>query len=130
MNEKPIVKEIRLALARKYKARLFVNTVGKAWFGKFVKMKDGELTLMGARVKDIGLGDGSPDLIGWITVDFGFGPVAVFFAIEVKKPGEKPRPDQLNWQRVLKEAGALVGVATSPEEAIALVEAYILEKHL
>lgn len=131
MAETGIVKEIRVAVARAFQAPLFVNLVGTAWFGAFVAMKDNVLSLRGARRKDVGLGDGSPDLIGWrtirITAEMVGKSVAVFTGIEVKVPGENPRPDQLHWQKVLRAAGAICGVAHSPQEALQIMRNWEIE---
>lgn len=43
------------------------------------------------------------------------------FALEVKRPGEKPAPIQLRRLEELEAAGAVVGVVHSVEEAVALV---------
>lgn len=41
--------------------------------------------------------------------------------IEVKLPGEKPRPDQVAFLRAMKESGAIAGWCTSVEEALNIV---------
>ena len=43
------------------------------------------------------------------------------FYIEVKLPGEEPRPDQLRFIDAMRAAGAISGCAHSVEEAIQLV---------
>lgn len=69
-----------------------------------------------------GLSPGSPDLVGWKTVEVTENMVgqrlAVFIGIEVKMPGEKPRDDQAHWLEQLAAAGGVAGVATSVDEAI------------
>lgn len=45
-----------------------------------------------------------------------------FFAIEVKLPGEKPRPDQQKFLDAMQRTGALAGCAHSVEEALKIVE--------
>lgn len=62
-----------------------------------------------------GLPDGSSDLVG-------VGPAGRFFALEVKKPGEKPRPEQEAWLGVVRRFGGFGSWATSPEEAMAALE--------
>ena len=44
-----------------------------------------------------------------------------FFAIEVKLPGEKPRPDQQKFLDAMQRTGALAGCAHSVEEALSIV---------
>lgn len=41
--------------------------------------------------------------------------------IEVKLPGEHPRPDQQQFITAMRNTGALAGVAHSVEEALAIV---------
>lgn len=43
------------------------------------------------------------------------------FYIEVKKPGECPTKEQVNFINQMKSSGALAGVAHSVEEAVAVV---------
>ena len=56
---------------------------------------------------------GTPDLIGC-----AFGRC---FALEVKRPGEKPRALQVQQLEKWGKAGAMVGVVTSVKEAVHLV---------
>lgn len=49
------------------------------------------------------------------------GPNKVGF-IEIKQPGENPRPDQVNFLNVMKSYGHIAGVAHSVDEAIELVK--------
>lgn len=88
--------------------RLFRNQVGH------YELKDG-------RHLSSGLCKGSADLIGWrsvtITPDMVGQRYAVFCAVEVKRPGEKPTPEQRAFLAAVQDAGGLAGVATSVEEA-------------
>lgn len=59
---------------------------------------------------------GLPDIMG---VQKGTGRLV---AIEVKQPGKKPTELQVQRMNKLKEYGAIVGVATSIDEAIAIIE--------
>lgn len=43
------------------------------------------------------------------------------FYIEVKKPGQKPRENQLNFLQAMRDSGAIAGVAHSVEEALEVV---------
>lgn len=66
-----------------------------------------------------GLGTGASDLICVVP------PYGRFLGIEMKKPGYSPsdvRPDQHCWLAVIRRFGGITGIATSPEEALALVE--------
>jgi hypothetical protein len=48
--------------------------------------------------------------------------LAVFCAIEVKRPGEVATPEQLDFLAMVADAGGRSGVAHSPEEALAIME--------
>lgn len=45
-----------------------------------------------------------------------------FFAIEVKLPGEYPRPDQEKFLTAMRNTGAIAGCAHSIEEALEIVK--------
>lgn len=62
-----------------------------------------------------GLGIGVSDLICVVP------PFGRFLGIEVKKPGQKPRDEQKRWLAVIRRHGGVTGVATTVEEAMALV---------
>jgi hypothetical protein len=59
---------------------------------------------------------GDPDLYG------ARSPDGRAFAVEIKRPGEKPTEIQLKRIEEWGKSGAAAGWATSPEEAIAIVE--------
>jgi hypothetical protein len=66
-----------------------------------------------------GLGLGVSDLICVVP------PHGRFLGIEVKRPGYSPsdvREDQKRWLNVVRRFGGITGIATSEEEALALVE--------
>ena len=71
---------------------------------------------------------GMSDLIGWKTWTprrdavghiLVLPPLAVFVAIEVKRPGMKPTPQQAAFLELVRQAGGLAIVATSVEDVIA-----------
>lgn len=62
-------------------------------------------------------GPGASDLLGWAVVDGR----AVFVAIEVKVPGQKPRADQAHFLQVVADAGGIAGCACSVDEALAIL---------
>jgi hypothetical protein len=68
----------------------------------------------GGRVR-FGLGDGAADLVG--LVEGGR-----FFALEVKRPGERLEANQEKWAGDVRSLGGYVGVVTSVEEALRCVE--------
>lgn len=66
-----------------------------------------------------GLGLGVSDLICVVP------PMGRFLGIEVKRPGYAPsrvRPEQTKWLAIVQRFGGITGIATSVEEALALVE--------
>lgn len=63
-----------------------------------------------------GLGEGSADIIGVVR--------GRFVALEVKRPGERQRPAQLEWASKVILAGGVYSLVTSVEEAVdAVMEA-------
>lgn len=107
-NEGPILMRIR----KKWNAgavRLFRNTVGmyKSDAGHVIRY---------------GLGEDSPDLIGWtlveITPDMVGLTLPIFTAIEVKRPGDEPRPGQLTWLNAVKRVNGLSGWTDNDDEGV------------
>jgi hypothetical protein len=98
---------IRLAISRTFGAQvvLFRNQTGRYQ------------TDAGAWVTYGVGGPGAADLLGWATVDGR----ALFVAIEVKVPGQKPRASQAHWLSVVQAAGGIAGCATSVDEALAIL---------
>jgi len=91
--------------------RLFRNVVSGVYIGKLVGGKvGGTITLAHSRFMNVGLAEGSADLIG-------IGPGGLFLSIEVKQPGQRPRPDQRKWRDMVLDRGGLAGTAHNVEEA-------------
>ena len=103
MTEAEILKQI-LTLSRG-NTRLFRNNVG---FDATNKVR-------------YGLVKGSSDLIGWKTItvtDNMVGEkIAVFTAIEVKKPGGRIKPDQKIFIDNVNTSGGIAGICYSIDEA-------------
>ena len=93
MTESALVQAILVA-ASESGSRLFVNPVG------FYKRKQGGKTY-GIHY-GVG-GTNSPDLWGWASD-------AVAAIIEVKLPGQKPRPGQLAWMKAAKASNPMLRV--------------------
>lgn len=130
-TETNILLAIRSELTRRDDVVLFRNNVGM--------LKDGT----GRPVK-YGLGVGSADLIGSVTVDILTGDlvdcplvidgapihypghrrttIARSLAIEVKRPGKKRTPEQIAWGELVTRMGWIYGVATSVADAVEIVE--------
>lgn len=121
MSETATKSEIMLAVGRE--SRLFKNPVGNGWMGKVIAEKGDTVTLAGARRVAYGLNVGSSDLVGWtsllITPDHVGRILAIFSAIEVKKPGGRhPVTDeQEKFLAAVRRAGGFAGIARSPEQA-------------
>jgi hypothetical protein len=73
------------------------------------------------RLVTFGLCPGSADLIGYvpitITPEMVGMRLAVFAAVEVKRPGKRATPQQLQWLGAAQAAGGRAGIATSVDEA-------------
>jgi len=65
-----------------------------------------------------GLGKGSPDLIGWLSVPVKSGKISVFVGIEVKREtGGVVADEQSDWIGRIRRAGGIAGVAHSVDNA-------------
>lgn len=115
----------------------FRTNVGKAWTGNEilrpksgqpvqVTLYPGDVLIRKARPFSTGMPPGASDINGMtrvlVTPQMVGTTLAVFTAIEVKKPGEKRTPEQVNYQRQVKESGGLCGVACSAEDALRIVQ--------
>lgn len=71
---------------------------------------------------------GGADLIGWtpvqITQDMVGRTVAIFTAVEVKKPGGRVTPAQQQFIDAVTRAGGFAGIAHSVEEFQSIVQRY------
>ena len=113
MTEHEIQQRIRLACAGPgCSTRLWRNNVGR--------LLDAQ-----GRPVTFGLCPGSADLIGYvpltITPSMVGMQIAVFTGVEVKRPGCRPTTQQSQWLEAVRAAGGIAGVATSVEEAQALL---------
>jgi hypothetical protein len=75
----------------------------------------------GGRARHItyGLGPGSPDVVGVLTVE----GLAVWVAIECKAPRGRVAPEQAQWLAAAERRGIACGVARSAEEAAEIIAA-------
>ena len=99
MLESDIQRAIRTALNADGRVRLIRNSTG---FDLEAKVR-------------YGLGVGGPDLIGVLRDGRAF-------FIEVKRPGQRLRPEQEAWHRAARAWNVRGGTATSVAEAMALLE--------
>ena len=147
MTEHEIQQRIRLACAGPgQETRLWRNNVGTGWAGADTEkvtpgnlkrllrdlapggnapLRPGDVIIRQARPLHSGLCPGSADLIGYvpitITPEMVGMRLAVFAGVEVKRPGKRGAPQQLQWLGAVQAAGGCAGVATSVEEARALL---------
>lgn len=89
------------------------------------------LTLDGSRKVRAGLEvDGSSDLIGFtpveITADMVGKKIAVFTAIEVKRPGGSKTKSQKDFVDFINKQGGLAGFATCEAEAVNIINQHSL----
>jgi hypothetical protein len=124
-REAVIQAETMLAIGRLPGVRIFRNNVGHGWVGKIIQRSQDRLLLGHYRPIEFGLFPGSPDLIGWksvtITEDMVGSTVAVFVGIEMKGKSTATQDNQKTFLNVLETAGAVAGIARSPEDALRLV---------
>ena len=98
MKEANIQNAIRLA-AVKHACFLLRNNVG------MLQDRNGQYVRYG-------LSTGSSDLIGWTMRN----KIAVFTAVEVKRPGKQPTPEQARFLEAVKAAGGIALCVHSVEE--------------
>jgi hypothetical protein len=105
--ESEIQRRIEAEIGAEPDLLLFKNSVGLA---RYVDGDGKEFRV------PYGLGTGSPDLVGILA------PWGRWFCLEVKVPGEEPRPEQVKSHAVWRRFGAYIRSVTSPEEARAALE--------
>jgi hypothetical protein len=72
-----------------------------------------------ARHITYGLGPGSPDVVGVLTVE----GLAVWVAVECKGPKGRLSPEQAQWLAAAERRGIACGVAWSADDAAAIIAA-------
>lgn len=97
--ESALTEEIRLALAATGKCVLH-------------RLNSGVAMAQGGHYVRFGLGDGAPDLVGWI---IGSGRL---FALEVKTPTGRVRTNQKAWIDWANKTGAFACVVRSVDDAL------------
>lgn len=112
-----------------------VLAAAREWLGqqpdvRMMRNNVGQLEDKTGRPVVYGLGNGSCDLIGHIAVQVypvgkTDGPwlnIARAFGIELKAPGKRPSPDQVEWMNVKRRQGWAIGWADSLEGVKEIVE--------
>jgi len=87
-------------------ARVFRNNTGQAWQGEVTQLANGDVLIRNPRPVRMGLCKGSSDLIGW-------NKAGRFVALEVKRPGGRPTPDQGLFISVVRGSGGIGSVVHS-----------------
>jgi hypothetical protein len=124
MTETNLLRKILLTVSKRLpNVRLFRNNVGVGWAGKLVNISAiGVTAIQNARPLRAGLCEGSSDLIGWTSVEITPEMVgrrlAVFTAVEVKKPGGKATAEQLNFLQRVKDAGGIAVLGFDEEQTM------------
>lgn len=133
MSETNVVKDIILACSRGA-SRLFKLNTGVGWVGNFKRVK-AMLVATSFRPLRAGLilanGDvleGASDLNGWtskvITPDMVGLNVAIYTVIEVKDLKGRTADHQKKFIKNVRSAGGIAGVAKTPEQAQAIIDAW------
>lgn len=133
MSETNVVKDIILACSRGA-SRLFKLNTGVGWVGNFKRVK-AMLVATSFRPLRAGLilanGDvleGASDLNGWtskvITPDMVGLTVAIYTVIEVKDLKGRTADLQKKFIKNVRSAGGIAGVAKTPEQAQAIIDAW------
>lgn len=132
MSDRPFLTRILLACARG-PVRLFRNNNGVGWIGKVerpsrptqVTVFPGDVVIRNARPLHAGLGDGSGDLVGWVTREIRPEHVgqrwAVFASLEAKEGTGRLSPEQRAWMAAVQAAGGIAAEVRSVDDAVAAV---------
>ncbi len=113
-READVLRDVLRAFDGAADVRLWRNSVGttEEWGA-------GPRGTVQARHITYGLGPGSPDVVGVLTV----GGVGVWVGIEVKSPTGRVRPEQAAWLAAGAARGMVTGVARSADDARAIIAA-------
>lgn len=116
---------------------LFRLNTGKGWVSGLgpkgvSRLADGSVLIKAARSIPLGFGypngdpvSGACDLPGWtvvtVTPEMVGHKIGVFTSIECKSDTGKATPDQKNWAVQVSNAGGIAGVASTPQQAKAII---------
>jgi len=125
MKEGNISNLIMMAISKVCGTKVFRNHVGLGWQGETKRTKSGGIFIDNPRPLHSGLCKGSSDLIGWtpieITPEMVGKKIAVFTAIEVKTIRGRVSKEQINFLNQINLDGGIATIATSPEQAVDLI---------
>lgn len=124
MNEADLMRRLQVAACRDPMVRLFRNNNGEGWVGKDVTTRVqaelGLTVLKNARRIKFGLGTGTADLIGFVSIEITpemVGKrVAVFAAPEVKRPKRRATAQQKTFLHVVNSLGGLAGIVRTEDD--------------
>lgn len=125
--ESQIQADIRIALGRQaLHTRLLRNSKGQGWMGSLVSRHAGRVVLENARQVAFGLiAPGSSDLLGpirvLVTPEMVGQTVALFGAMEIKRPGGRRPQDQIDFVSFVNNFGGRAGFVESVDDALRLV---------
>lgn len=94
-----------------------LDALSRSPHGLFWRNNSGKLQDVRGRWVSFGLGLGSPDIVGILK------PSGRFIGIELKSDRGRVTPEQAAWHRAAAAMGAIVVVAKSVEEVMAVIEA-------
>lgn len=129
MNEHDIQNRIRVAISQ-YGKYFRINS-GTGWTSNDTRrisreclyaLEPGDVVLKNARTFSTGTPPGYTDLSGVtpvkITPEMVGKTIGVATFLEIKGPAGKISPDQFNFIQVMRDAGAIAGIARSEEDAV------------
>lgn len=132
MKEHEVQNRIRVAISPF--GKYFRVNAGTGWTSNDMRritipgrceLQPGDVILKNARPFSSGVPAGYADISGVteviITPDMVGQKIGIATFLEIKAPGKKPTPDQVNFINVMREAGCRAGVASSEDEAIKIV---------
>lgn len=134
MTERELQNQILLALSAD--ATVFRVNTGQGWAGRATKiprdtqipLHRGDVVIRQGRPLHAGLTKGGSDIVGWkpvvITPEMVGELVAVFVAVECKRPGARQTPEQKNFIEQVKKAGGYAGFAESVDQALDCLRRY------
>ena len=73
------------------------------------------------RMSQVGLGKGSADIVGCVSLRFPRYTIGVFVAVELKTSTGKQSEEQVLWAAMHEHCGGIYVIATSAQEAVNMV---------
>lgn len=117
-----------LKAATKCNATLYVSRRGFGWVGQLLDKTAKFVTLTNARRIEIGLVNGSSDLVGVtrvvVTPQMVGRTVAVFTSVEVKVGKDKLSPDQKRWLANVRRWGGIAVECRSTDDLRLAIEEF------